>query len=336
MNIRDAMKGPQDPGKKGEGSGASLGRGIQEAFDTQAQFEKIYLEALDAVIANWSAAQKGKPISLKDLTSLVEKMANFLTDQKEGINLFKKVKQTPYYYLNVVDVGWTALVMGMDLAYPREKLIDLGVAALLHDIGMCRISHEILVKKEKLTFEEYELLRQHPDEGKKIVSAIPGVSQDVVLGVYQEHERENGSGYPEGKRGPQIHEFAKIIGLADLFDAMTHFRDYRTAVTPYDAIMEMVETKNRLFPDRLIKVFINQFTFYPVGSYVQMNTSEVGLVVKISRNFPTRPTVQILIDKEGGPVAKPYYLKLVGETLIYVKETLTEEKVQMMLEERKV
>lgn len=337
MNIRDVMRQSDDPGKKKpEGSGeATYGKTIQEALDFQNRFEKVYLEALDQVSANWEAAAKGKPIFLKTISQIAENMADCLTEQKEGINIFKRVKEAAYYHLNVVNAAWTALSMGAELGYSKEKNVLLGVAALLHDIGMSKIPQAILNKKEKLSFDEYELVRQHPDEGKKIVSAIAGVSDEVVAGVYQEHERENGSGYPEGRRGAQIHEFAKIIGLADVFEAMTHPRPYRTVISPYEAIMELVEMKNRLFPDRLIKVFINQFTFYPVGSYVQLNTGEVGEVIKVLRNFPTRPTLQILVDKEGQPVKKPYFIKLAEENLVYVKETLTQERLQLVFEEKK-
>lgn len=337
MNIRDVMRQSDDPGKKkpeGE-SESTFSKTIQESLDFQNRYEKIYLEVLDQVRSNWEAAAKGRPISFQAVCHMAEKMADCLAMIKEGFNIFKRVKEAAYYHLNVVNSAWIALAMGVELGYSREKNILLGAAALLHDIGMCKMSPAILNKKEKLSFEEYELVRQHPDEGKKIVSALAGVSDDVVAGVYQEHERENGSGYPEGRRGAQIHEFAKIIGLADVFDATTHPRPYRTAVSPYDSIMELVEMKNRLFPDRLIKVFINQFSFYPIGSYVQLNTGEVGEVIKTLRNFPTRPTLQILVDKEGQPVKKPYFIKLAEENLVYVKETLTQERLQLVFEEKK-
>lgn len=327
------MKNWGEEGKEGSKSeGFKMSDAFKEKENQPSDFERLYTITIDKVMESWDCFRQNQQLKIQDLKNHVQAIADFLNKGQEGVRFFNSRESIPYYYLNVANVVWFSVLVGIELKFPSDKLIELGLTGILHDIGLSRIDSTILDKKEKLTFDEYELIRQHPEEGKKLLSQYKDLSINVINGVYQEHERENGSGYPEGLRGKQIHEFAKIVGLADVFEAMTHFRDYREPVSPNEAVMEILSMKGKLFDEKYIKALINIFTFYPMGSYVQLNTNEIGRVIRVSKSYPTRPEIEVLIDKEGVQVGKPYNVKLTEKNLIYVKEALTEEKVRYVLE----
>ncbi len=333
MDFREFMKQEDPENKKKEASPEKSPAAMGLSARHQ-EFEKLYQSTLELTQKIWKEGREGKPIDLASVKQAAEKWSHFLSKGQEGVTFFQSYK-VPYYYQNTVNVTLFSVLMGMELQYPQERLTELATAALLHDIGMSKIDPKILTKKEKLSFDEYELIRHHPGQGKEILSAVEGVSSAIVAAVSQEHERENGSGYPEGLRGNQIHEFAKIIGLADAFEGLTHPRDYREPISANEAIMQILAMKGRLFLEKYIKCFLNVFTFYPLGSYVQLNTNEVGRVVQVDKKAPTRPIIQLIIDREGVPVSSPQYMNLTEKDLIFVKETLTEEKVRFALEGKK-
>ncbi len=305
---------------------------LGEHSERSQQFETLSQTAIQSVETLWKQAKQDEPLQLSAAVEIVKSMIQFISKGCSGLLFFKTNREVPYYYLNVVNVTWFSLLIAKELNYSEEKNLELGLAAFLHDIGMSKIDPDILVKKGKLSFDEYELIRQHTEKGKQLLSDSKELSEATLLGLFQEHERENGSGYPEGRRGNQVHEFAKIIGLSDVFEAMTHYRDYRDSVSANEAILEILTMKGRLFHQKYITSFINAFTFYPVGSYVQLNTNEVGRVIDVNRETPTRPIMELLIDKEGLAVVQPQFLNLNEKDLIFVKEALTEEKVRFALE----
>lgn len=333
MDFRDFMKEKGGEAKKPQETPTEKKIEAEHPASNRLQaFEKIFQSTLSLVQKIWEQARQDQPIDYVQVIQCSENLAQFLLESHDGVRFFKKENEVPYFYVNVVNVALFSMMLGIELQFKEERLVELGVAALLHDVGMSKIDPAILTKKEKLSFDEYELIRQHPEQGKLILSSVEGVSESILQAVKQEHERENGSGYPEGVRGDQIHEYAKIIGLADVFEAMTHHRDYRDPISANEAIMEVLTMKGRLFNDKYIKCFINTFTFYPVGSYVQLNTNEVGRVIQVDKKSPTRPTVELLIDRDGMAVSAPQFLGLLDKDLIFVKEALTEEKVRFALE----
>lgn len=202
-----------------------------------------------------------------------------------------------------VNVCVLAVVTGKSLDYPPQKLRELGVGALLHDIGKMRIPNEILVKTDPLTPEEYEILKGHAAAGFEILREYEEISALSTHVAYQHHERINGTGYPRGLRGAEIHEFARLVAICDTFDAMTTDRLYKPGVTPSKALQTLESLKNFQFDAELVNAFMENIALYPVGSMVVLNTGERGIVVDVHKSARNRPIVRVVLDKEGRRLA---------------------------------
>jgi HD-GYP domain-containing protein (c-di-GMP phosphodiesterase class II) len=144
--------------------------------------------------------------------------------------------------------------------------------------------------------------------------------------AYQHHERENGQGYPQGLRGNEINELAKIIGLLDSYEAMTHSRPYRKALGPSFSAKELLKTKHAAYSPNVIKAFLREISLYPVGSYVRLNNRAVAEVVETNQNHPLRPTVRILFDGEGNEVVDDVVIRLEHNPLFFIVEGLAKEE----------
>ena len=219
-----------------------------------------------------------------------------------------------------------AMRLGMEVKYDERRCLALGLCALMHDLGMLKIPRELL-DSQRLTTEQLELLRQHPTESQKMVTAFGPAFTWIGKIVVQVHERHDGSGYPHGLRGNQIHEMARILGMVDMYEAMAHPRADRPARVIYHALKEIIDLRNTLFERRLIKALIHIVSIFPLGSLVKLNNSEIGRVIGTSRTHPTRPTLEILVDSRGQLLDRPRRVDLQDEPMLYIVDPAIEEKV---------
>jgi HD-GYP domain-containing protein (c-di-GMP phosphodiesterase class II) len=186
---------------------------------------------------------------------------------------------------------------------------------------MLGISRAVLAKPDELSADERARIREHPEAGFEVLRTLGPEYEWVANVALQEHEREDGSGYPKGLKGDEIHEYAKIIGLADEFEALTHPRPYRKRRRfPSEAVKELITEERRRFPDRILKGLICGLSTAPVGSLVRLNTNETARVVATNRRFPLRPVVEIILDVAGEPVQPPRRIDLTTNTLLYITD----------------
>ena len=208
-----------------------------------------------------------------------------------------------------------------DADYGKNDLKELVVCALLHDMGMMKVPAEILSRKEKLTAEQLKDVRLHPQYSCEMLEAIDGLPSIVAHVAFQEHEREDGSGYPQGLKAEKIHEYAKIIGLADIYVAMLQPRPQRERKLPFEIVKEIIKTEKKHFPAHLIKIIINELSFFPVGLYVTLNTGETGKVKRINKLAPMRPVVDIIKDAHGVNLKSAKEYDLMKEHLLRIENT---------------
>jgi hypothetical protein len=221
---------------------------------------------------------------------------------------------------NMVHVSILAAKLGMGLGYQREALIGLALAGLLHDVGMLQVPKTILDNPGKLSDEDWARIRQHPEAGFQMLSKLGSQYAWLAQIAWQEHERWSGQGYPRGLKGEQIHEYARIIGLVDAFEALMSPRSYRRRLLPHEAVRELLVAEKASFPNQLMKALVQQFTLFPLGTRVKLNTGEIGVVSKLNQRFPLRPV--LLIDKGGTPGASPRVIDLSATTLVHIVEVI--------------
>lgn len=225
-----------------------------------------------------------------------------------------------------VNVAVMAIRLGREVEFDERRTLALGLCGLTHDLGMLKVPDEVL-ESRRLTTAQLQQLQQHPVDSERIVCAFGKAFEWVGKVVVQVHERRDGSGYPRKLKGDDIHEFARIIGLVDTYEAMAQPRADRQARVVYNALKEIIDLRNSLFDRRLIKALINIVSIFPLGSLVKLNNGEIGRVVATSRLHPTRPTVDVLIDPRGRRLPEARQIDLQDEPMLYIVDPAIEEGV---------
>lgn len=195
-----------------------------------------------------------------------------------------------YTFKHSVDVATMSMIVSRQYGLPDEQIYEIGISGLLHDIGKSKIPNEILNKAGKLTDEEFALIKQHSLLGYQILKDKPELSNAIKLGVLQHHEKINGSGYPMGATEDKIHIFAKIIAVADIYDALVTERPYKKAFTPRDAV-EMIMAMTGELDLKVMQSFLESVILYPAGTNVDLSNGEKAKVVANNPKYVLRPTV---------------------------------------------
>lgn len=286
---------------------------------------QLYMEFHRLLEKTISDIRQDTPIGIEPIMKLIPEFVNTINSNEF---LFLKAIQRKRYATwlisHSVNVAIFSIKICNTLKYEREKLIQLALAVILHDVGMVKVPDQIISKPGKLSDSEFQYIREHPIHGYNIVKHLKDEYPQVATLVYQEHEREDGSGYPQGLKGNEIAEFSKIVGIADVFEALVHGRAYRDGFITYNAFQKIIEGKAKQFNSKIIRSLVNGVSMYPIGSLVKLSTKEVARVIAINSLRPVRPIVEILEDNEGRKPKVPIRINLEQEPLIYIVKPIEE------------
>ena len=195
-----------------------------------------------------------------------------------------------YTFKHSVDVATISMILAKQQGLSRQQIYEIGVAGLLHDIGKTKVPLEILNKPARLNDEEFAIMKQHSVYSYRMVQNNPDFNNEIALTVLQHHEKINGSGYPMGVSESQITPYAKILSVADIYDALVTERPYKPAFTQRDAV-EMIMSMTNELDMKAMKSFLESMILYPVGSIVELSNGEKAKVVRNSPHYILRPTV---------------------------------------------
>lgn len=239
----------------------------------------------------------GKQLRYDRVINVANKMIQFANEKENVLNYLNKVRDTDgYTYGHCINVAFYSMLIATWLGLPNKNINEIIQAALLHDIGKTKISNEILNKKGKLTEEEFNIIKKHTVLGYEILDEIEDVSPEVKNAVLLHHERTDGSGYPYGLTIDSIGLYAKIVAVADVFDAMTSDRVYKSKKTPFDAF-EMFNTIGiRMFDTKVLNTFMRNISPYYIGADVVLNNGEEGKIVYIPPQDVLSPIVKVQSD----------------------------------------
>jgi len=198
-----------------------------------------------------------------------------------------------------VNTAILTMILCEALELPKNRINEITIAALLHDIGMMKIPQKILNKSDALTDVEKQAVAAHTAYGYKTAMSELMYTREIALSVMQHHERWDGKGYPNGLAGKDIDIGARIITVADAFVAMITPKPYRDLMLGYQAMKNLLADNARIFDPEIIKVMIRSIGIYPIGSIVLMNDASLARVVKSSPEAPMRPFIRVLIDATG-------------------------------------
>jgi HD-GYP domain-containing protein (c-di-GMP phosphodiesterase class II) len=185
-----------------------------------------------------------------------------------------------------------------------------GLVGLLQDIGMLDLPQEMLQKVTRLEPAEFKIIRGHVARSREILAGAGGLPAEVAQIAALHHERYDGSGYPGGLKGNALGVIGAMAGMVDTFDALTVKRPYAEAMSPSNALNLLFRMRGRTFHPQLVEQFIRCIGYFPVGSIVELNTGEIGVVVAQNAEQRLQPKVMVVRDPQGQPLRPQKYLNL--------------------------
>jgi HD-GYP domain-containing protein (c-di-GMP phosphodiesterase class II) len=201
--------------------------------------------------------------------------------------------------------------MGRRLDYGMFALANLGVSAVLKDVGHLMLPMAVADKSEDgLTESEAIEFRKHPDFGARILEKHGNFDAEVIETIRQHHEHWDGSGYPDGLKGGEISAFARILAIVDTFYDLVSARSDRPPFMPHEAIEFIMAYSGEWFDPEMVRVFARQVPLYPTGVMVKLNSKEIGIISDGNAGHVGRPIIRLCFDRDGDPVKKPYDIDL--------------------------
>lgn len=215
---------------------------------------------------------------------------SIMENEAVAINIDTLKFSDEYTFQHSVDVATISMLIAKNSNMSEREIQKVGMAGLLHDMGKSKIPNEILNKAGKLTEEEFAIMKNHSLYGYQILKEKGGIPQEVLMGVLQHHEKLNGRGYPMGVEADKIFSYAKILAIADIYDALVTERPYKKAFSQQDAI-EMIMAMTDELDITFMRNFLGIVILYPVNSIVTLSNGEKAKVLKNNPQYPLRPKV---------------------------------------------
>ena len=239
----------------------------------------------------------GKSVDYNILSVITAEIYQNIHNDSNIINCITEIKKKDEYtYYHCINVAFYTMLIAKWLKLSEEDIQKAILSGLLHDIGKLKISEEILNKTGRLTQEEFEIIKGHPLHGFEIAKTICNLDNDVRLAILLHHERMDGSGYPFRYAAYNINRFARIVAVADVFDAMTSERVYKSRNTPFEVFEMFMMEGIGIFDINILNTFMKNMSYYLIGSRVLLNNGTSGDVVYIPCQCMTSPIIKISED----------------------------------------
>jgi HD-GYP domain-containing protein (c-di-GMP phosphodiesterase class II) len=259
-----------------------------------------------------SAVRANRALDAKSVEQAVNSMTESVLRNPDALLLFSQLRQKgDYTHEHAIDTAVYMTTFGRFLQLPVEKITLLGYVGLMQDVGKLRVPNQILIKRERLTPEETEIARRHVQHSVDILRETPGMPADLPELAALHHERHDGSGYPRGLKGSQIGMIGSIAAIVDTFSALTGQRPYAKAVSPSTALSMLYKWRGSFYDAALVEQFIRCIGIFPLGSVVELNSGETGIVIAQNTEKRLQPRVMVIRDAKGAEL-KPQKLLDLG------------------------
>ncbi|BBF44667.1 response regulator protein-CheY-like nd an HD-GYP domain [Lachnospiraceae bacterium KM106-2] len=258
------------------------------------QFHKEYDESIDDFKNQMnSIIQKNDKINSEHL---LEETSKLINTSRNGFHLFHMIHNLRNYddmtYAHSINVSLICNIIGRWIGYSNEDIDLLTLAGLLHDIGKLMMPQSIISKPEPLTPEEYNLIKTHPVQGYNLIRNC-ALDNRIKRAILEHHERCDGSGYPYGKKSAKIHDFSKIVAIADVYDAMTATRVYRKGLCPFDVIEHFEHDGMLRYDVKFLTPFLHGVVQTYMNNSVMLNNGHIGKIIMLNTNSLSKPIVQV-------------------------------------------
>ena len=271
----------------------------------------VCAKSRQAVTSMFNEARMGKALDAEDALPIVEEIsASVLRNPGALIGLARLKDKDDYTYMHSVAVCALMVALARQLGLDDELVRQAGMAGLLHDVGKMMIPLEILNKPGKLTDAEFDLVKNHPVEGHKMLRDSKGIS-DIALDVcLHHHEKVDGRGYPDRLGSEQISLYAKMGAVCDVYDAITSNRPYKSGWEPAESIRKMAEWSQGNYDPVVFQAFVKSIGIYPVGSLVRLESGRLGVIIEQTAKSLLTPVVKVLFSIKSNGRIVPEILDL--------------------------
>ena len=266
--------------------------------------ELVYMEPRfddlqSALQRSFQAITAEQEIDFSSVREGVRDMSGSLRRNPDALLWLLRLKRMDQYsFDHAMDVSVNLLMLGTHIGWRGMRLIELGMAGMLQDVGKTQLPVEILAKTELLTADERNLIKSHVASSLEILVAQANLPPGVLVTVSRHHERWDGSGYPNGLEFKQLGLAAEMAGLVDSFCAMLKNKPYRSALGHQEALEELYKQRDQQFSPALMEQFVQCVGLYPIGTLVELDSGEVGVVIQQNRVQRSRPRVLVMLDAE--------------------------------------
>ena len=261
------------------------------------QAKSAYDSARTMASSIMSGIRLGRTLDINKARQVVDDCVESILRNDNALMWLTKIKHRDEYTAeHCLNVSILSAAFGKKLGLMEEEIKTLGLCGLLHDVGKTRIPLEVLNKPGALSPDEFKLMQQHTIYGRDILMSLPSVDHATIDVAYNHHERLDGKGYPRSLEEHQIPYFAKIVALADTYDAITSNRVYDNGRASMDALDIIYRFRDSQFDRELANDFIRMVGIYPPGSIVEMINGEVGIIIDSNPKNKLKPKVILVRD----------------------------------------
>ncbi|MEW6320805.1 MAG: HD domain-containing phosphohydrolase [Acidobacteriota bacterium] len=267
---------------------------------------EIYAKAVTGAEAVWAAAKAGDAPDPTQARGIIDSLSKLVVQDRTSLLALTALKRhDTYTFTHMVNVTALAMSLARSLNLDGAMLREFGFAALMHDIGKVNTPLEVLNKPDKLTGEEFAIMKRHVIDGAHILRRTPDVPALAPVVAFEHHLKQDLSGYPENIGTRKLNLCTMVVSIVDVFDALRSNRVYRQGLATDRIKAIMAQQDGTAFNRTLLRRFVNLMGLYPVGTLVRLNTDELGIVTHEHPDDPFRPQVKILRDRLGQPLESP-------------------------------
>ncbi|WP_295406203.1 HD-GYP domain-containing protein [uncultured Thiocystis sp.] len=267
--------------------------------DERAHAKRIHTEAIDVVSSLMTDARLGQQIDLERANPVIGEMVDSIFRNQDALLGLTRIRNMDRYtFEHSVNVAVLMVSFARSLELDRPLIQDIGIGALLHDLGKTLVPTAILNKPGRLSDEEFGVMRGHVVHSREILAVAPGIPAAALAVAAEHHERLDGSGYPDGKAGAAISRYGQMAAIVDIYDAITSDRVYHKGMEPPLALRKLLEWSGQHVDPQLVQQFIRCVGIYPVGTLVRLRSGRLGVVVESSREGLLQPVVRVFMDAD--------------------------------------
>ncbi|MGH8507774.1 MAG: HD-GYP domain-containing protein [Gammaproteobacteria bacterium] len=269
---------------------------LEEEYSGAHGVRRELREALSEILED---VKHGKAIHIVAVKAAVRGMMESILRNPDAAMWLRLMKdKNGYAHYHHVDTSALAVAMGRHLGFTSGEISNLGLGALLSNIGTANLPSDLLMRSNQLSEDEVSLVRRHVESAVALLTETPGVGKQVIDIIACRHEWFDGSGYPNGLRGAAIPVFGRIVAIAEWFDACTSNRQQVAAISPHAALQHLYRQRNTRFQAELVEQFIQTLGVYPTGTLVELTTGEIGVVISQNRVRQLRPRIMLMLGSD--------------------------------------